>query len=282
MFSKKFKFISVIISIIVLLSLYNKICSHENTSYNNIYLTSNVHATKIIAHRANYFNEPENSVLGIKDCINYKVDYAEIDVQETKDGVVVLMHDKNLRRLTGLNKNVDELTYKKLKSLNLRRHFFRSTTEKIPTLQQAINQSRGKLNLIIEIKPYGNTDDLLKKVVIIMEKNHITKGSMIHSCDYSILEKVRKLDPNISTGYILSSPFTNISYMNVNFFSVRKNLLSPRLVKILHKSKKQIFVWTLDNKKAMIKASSLHVDGIITDTPDLLKATLKKPDKEFI
>ncbi|MEY8001817.1 glycerophosphodiester phosphodiesterase family protein [Clostridium sp. Mt-5] len=110
--------------------------------------TNNVLSVKkveIISHRAKCFiGETENSMDGIKDSISYKVDYAEIDVQETKDGVVVLMHDKTLKRLTGLNKKINQLDYKEIKELNINRlNFPECTIEEIPTLEQVVKYSSG-------------------------------------------------------------------------------------------------------------------------------------------
>lgn len=269
---KKFNFIFLIMLVFICVIF---LFPHKKV-YSNVNILPSNSPIKVIAHRANYFDEPENSILGIRDCINYKVDYAEIDVQESKDGIVVLMHDKNLKRLTGLNKSVNEVTYKELRGLKLHHHFFIPSKEKIPTLQQVVNESKNKVKLIIEIKPYGNTDDLTRKVVRIIEKNNITKVSMIHSSNYHILLNVKRLNPSILTGYIINSPFQNISNMDVNFFSVRNKFVTPRLVTSIHNSKKQVFVWVLDNRKSMMKASELNTDGIITDNPNVLKSVLKK------
>jgi glycerophosphoryl diester phosphodiesterase len=246
-----------------------------------IYLnkSDDLNQIKIIAHRADYYNEPENSLAGIRSCISHKVDYAEIDVQETKDGVVVLMHDYNLKRLTGLNKTVDQLNFNQLRTLNIHSHG--SASEKIPTLQQVVNACNGKLNLIIEIKPYGNTNDLTRKVVNIMEQNNIVKTSMVHSLSYRILLNVKRLDPNISTGYIATGPVKNMALMNVNFFSIKQNILTQNLVTAIHQSNKRVFAWTVDNGFNMKNVINLHVDGVITNTPPTLKNLLKQNTKQI-
>lgn len=286
----KFKFIFLSI-IILILSLVFSFSNKANSAPKNlsekknvIYLNKlyNLSGIKIIAHRATYYNEPENSLSGIRSCINYKVDYAEIDVQETKDGTVILMHDYNLKRLTGLNKKVSDLDYNQIKKLNIHSHGFQSLGyEKIPTLNQVVTSSKGKLNLIIEIKPYGNTNDLTKKVVAIMEKNDIVKTSMVHSLSYGILLNVKRLDPNITTGYIVTNPIKNLSLMNVNFFSIKQNILNPNLIKTIHQSHKRVFVWTVDNSSNIKYAINLNVDGVITDKPETLKNLLNEKYKKI-
>lgn len=286
----KFKFIFLSI-IILILSLVFSFSNKANSATKNlsekknvIYLNKlyNLSGIKIIAHRATYYNEPENSLSGIRSCINYKVDYAEIDVQETKDGTVILMHDYNLKRLTGLNKKVSDLDYNQIKKLNIHSHGFQSLGyEKIPTLNQVVTSSKGKLNLIIEIKPYGNTNDLTKKVVAIMEKNDIVKTSMVHSLSYGILLNVKRLDPNITTGYIVTNPIKNLSLMNVNFFSIKQNILNPNLIETIHQSHKRVFVWTVDNSSNIKDAINLNVDGVITDKPETLKNLLNEKYKKI-
>lgn len=226
---------------------------------------------KIIAHRADYYGEPENSLYGINDCKKYKVSYAEIDVQESKDGVVVVMHDYNLKRLTHVNKDVSDLTYKELEQLRI--HSFGGTA-KIPTLQQVISASKGKLNLIIEIKPYWNTYDLTKKVVTMMKNNNIQSTSMIHSLSYPILVDVKRLDPSISTGYIVTGPVKNLTFMKVNFFSIEDKLLTKKLVRSIHSSDKKVYSWTVDKQKAMNASIRFGVDGIITNKPAVLKSLI--------
>lgn len=284
----KFIFLSIIILIFSLaFSFFNK-ANHTpkdvSEKKNVIYLNKlyNLSGIKIIAHRATYYNEPENSLAGIRSCINYKVDYAEIDVQETKDGTVILMHDYNLKRLTGLNKKVSDLDYNQIKKLNIHSHVFQSLGyEKIPTLNQVVTSSKGKLNLIIEIKPYGNTNDLTKKVVAIMEKNDIVKNSMIHSLSYGILLNVKRLDPNITTGYIVTNPIKNLNLMNVDFFSIKQNMLNPNLIKTIHQSHKRVFVWTVDSSSNIKNAINLNIDGVITDKPETLKNLLNEKYKKI-
>lgn len=235
---------------------------------------------KIIAHRSVYFNEPENSISAIKSLINHKIQYAEIDVQETKDGNVILMHDRNLKRLTGFNGTVDELNYSEIENLHLRSHFASGfINEKIPTLDSVIKTSKGRLNLIIEIKPYAKTYELTKNVVNIIEKNGIVNKCMIHCLSYPILVNVRKLNPNISIGFIATSPQKDFSYMDVNFFSIKQNMLTPRLVNAIHRSHKKIYAWTVDSPRSMKGIINLHVDGIITDSPQTLINVIRNSSK---
>ncbi len=251
---------------------------NENViSLNN---SKNMDKIMVIAHRSVYLNEPENSISAIKSSINHNIQYAEIDVQETKDGTVVLMHDRNLKRLTGLNRKVDELNYSEIENLHIKSHFASGfINEKIPTLDNVIKTSKGKINLIIEIKPYARTYQLAKNVVNIIEKDGMVNKCMVHSLSYRILLNVRKLNPNISTGYIATSRRKDLAHMDVNFFSIKQNLLTPSLIANIHKSHRKIYAWTVDSTYSMRSVISLHVDGIITDYPQTLINIIRKNSK---
>lgn len=226
---------------------------------------------KVISHRGVYFNEPENSMDAIKASIIYKVDYAEIDVQETKDGVVVLMHDKSLKRLTGLSRMVNQLNYNQVEKLNIgSRYSFKYKSEPIPTLEEVIRECNGKMKLIIEIKPFSDVKSLTEKVVNIIEKNKFEDQCMVQSFNYSILLDVKRLNPNITTGFLTSKPIYNLTGLDVDFYSVKQKAVTRNLVTQIHKLNKEIYVWTVDNQVNMNNMLKLDVDGIITDRPSFL------------
>ena len=78
---------------------------------------------------------------------------AEIDIQQTKDGELFLMHDSNLKRTTGYNGKVSDVTYEQIKTLDAGRWFSDEfIAEPIPTLEEALQKSKGKITLMIEIK----------------------------------------------------------------------------------------------------------------------------------
>lgn len=231
---------------------------------------------KVISHRGKCFGEPENSLKAINSSINCKVDYAEIDVQETRDGIVVLMHDRSLRRLTGLNKNVDQLSFNEIEKLDIASRLSQHSVERIPTLDGVIKKCNGKLNLIIEIKPYRNTADLTNKVVKIIDDNNFVNQCKVHSLSYRILLNVKRLNPNIQTGYIISRPINNLASLNVNFYSVQERLVSKKMVDDIHSRNKEIYVWTVDRTGDMNNLLKYNIDGIISDKPQLLLNIKKK------
>lgn len=284
---KRFKIIYLIIAAflcITFLFIMNEKESvnakQSNTQVKNLYKylddSNKIRKINIIAHRGVYLNETENSINAINNSIKNKVKFAEIDVQETKDGKVVLMHDKNLKRLTGLDGDVNQFTFNQLEALRLGMPAKNKRLERIPTLESVINKARGRIRLIIEIKPYGNTDELTAKVVNIIEKSNFVNQCMIHSASYNILLGVRRLNPMIKIGYIAGWHRKDLTSLKVDFYSVEQGLITNDLVREIHKEHRTIYSWTVDKPNNMDDMLKLNVDGIITNRPNVLINAGKK------
>lgn len=99
----------------------------------------------VVAHRGDWRNAPENSLQAIKNCIEIGVDMVEIDVRETKDGQLILMHDETIDRTTTGTGKVTELTWNYLQTLQLRDGIGHETLHKIPTLEEALTLCKGKI-----------------------------------------------------------------------------------------------------------------------------------------
>jgi glycerophosphoryl diester phosphodiesterase len=118
--------------------------SHIETLVQNL-KNSKSNQVIVVAHRGDWRNAPENSLRGIQNCIDMGVDMVEIDIQRTKDGELVLMHDKKINRTTTGKGRVEEYTLKQLKSFYLLDAEGRRTQEKIPTLEEALLLARDKI-----------------------------------------------------------------------------------------------------------------------------------------
>lgn len=122
----------------------------------------------VAAHRAAHINHPENSIPAIKEAIAIGVDIIELDVRETKDGVLVVIHDKTVDRTTNGKGPVADKTFAELQALFLM-HNGKETTEKIPTFKEVLQLVKGRVMLDIDYKAEGkraakNTAKLLKKM----------------------------------------------------------------------------------------------------------------------
>ncbi len=119
----------------------------------------------VIAHRGDWRNAPENSLQAIKNCIEMGVDMVEIDIRETKDGKLVLMHDETIDRTTNATGYVKDWTLDSLRTLNLLDGLGIETPHRIPILEEALVLAKDKIliNLDKSYKIFDKCYDIMKK-----------------------------------------------------------------------------------------------------------------------
>ena len=230
----------------------------------------------VSAHRGGARKAPENTLSALEYAISSKSDFAEIDVQETKDGEVVLLHDNNLKRTTGLNANIWTLTYAELQQLDAGVRFNQSFRgEKIPTLEEAIEAARGKIQLNIEVKYNGHNPNLVRKVVRIIEEQEFTENCVLTSMNYKFLEQAKALNPEIRTGYTMNMTYGDLENMDgADFFPVKYTYITERFVEKVHALGKEVYAWTLNYQGDIQRMVNCKVDNIITDDPELVRQVI--------
>lgn len=232
--------------------------------------TSNVRTT-ITAHRGGGFSTPENTLISLKRAAYDGVDYAEIDVQLTKDKKVILLHDKSFKRVAGIDKRPIDMTLEEIKKLDAGSYFEKKFTgEKIPTLEEAIAVAKEfGLKLNIEVKANKKlVKDTVSKVVEIMKKEKVTNTFLLTSLNYTSLEIAKKIAPELRTGYIAAfglGDISNLSYADLLCIEISN--VNAGLIDIAHSVNKEIYVWTANTQEEIDKLIDLQVDGIITDEP---------------
>ena len=232
--------------------------------------------TQITSHRGFSAKAPENTLPSIQAAIDSGVsDYAEIDVQQTSDGVVVLTHDTNLKRCTGLDANVHDIPYEQLRTLDASKGYTGQDADRfagtpIPTLEEVIRLCKANgLKLNIEIK--GNTPTLEQETVRIIRENDFGDQCIITSLRYSALEKVKALDPSLKTGYIMAMGVGNYyDLAAADLFSVESTFVTASMVNALHLRGKQVHAWTIDEKENAQRMLRLGVDNLITGDPQMV------------
>lgn len=222
----------------------------------------------ITGHRGAAGISPENSLNGIDAALNLKADRIEIDVHQTRDGVVVLMHDKSIDRTTDGSGEVKAYSFEELSAFRLKEDL------QIPTLEQAIQRVDGQSVLLIEIKEGGGYyPDIETRVVELIQKYNASGWCIIQSFKDEILQKVHELDSSIPLHKLLvTSWFYDLEELSyVQEFSVHHFFISHRLIRKVHALEKKINAWTVNDRKKMEDLARKGVDGIITDFPSLKK-----------
>ena len=169
----------------------------ENLFHNPKYVT-------VVAHRGDWRNHPENSLPAFQSCIEMGVDMIEIDLQRTKDGELILMHDRTVDRCTNGKGKISEMTYDEIQRLRLRpQHSASVTRNHIPTLEEVLNLCKGKILINID-KGY----DSFQQVYELMEKTGTTNQVIIKS-GHS-LEKIRKENGTVLSK-VIYMPIVNLN-----------------------------------------------------------------------
>lgn len=233
----------------------------------------------VMAHRGLSADAPENTLYAFSDAISVGADFIELDVQQTRDGVLVVMHDSNLKRTTGVNKDIWDVDYADIQDLDAGSWFDPAyANARIPTLEETLQfvDKRAKLN--IEIKPTKHGSDTLEQdVAELITRYQYTDACYVTSFSYGSLKKVKEANPEIRTGYLMSvayGQFYSLKYADA--FSLNKVFVTSQVVNAAHQQGKQIFAWTVNSMSEVRSLCNLHVDSIITDDPVMVQNVISR------
>ncbi|OQR54766.1 glycerophosphoryl diester phosphodiesterase membrane domain-containing protein [Bacillus sp. CDB3] len=226
----------------------------------------------IMAHRGYISKGVENTKEAVQGAIDAKADYAEIDVLQTKDGELAVIHDLKLKRLANENVHVSDLTMDELRKLTLSQD---GLSGGISTLDEIIKLSKNKIKLNIEVKLHGNEKDFVNKVLKTIKDNDFEKQCVIQTLHYPLIKEFKRANPDIKVGYILYASRANLKNVKADFYVAEEYMLNKKLVKEARKLNKPIYVWTVNDMESLKAYYKLNVDGIITDYPEDARETIK-------
>ena len=248
-----------------------------------IYLEAPVTNTPlVISHRGvSNKNGVQNTVQSLEKTAQLKPDLIEMDVQETKDGQFVMMHDANLKNLTGINASPQDLTLEELKGLDISENGYRT---KISSFDDYLNRANElHQRLLIEIKT--SKKDSPQMMERFLEKyGPIIKqyGHQMQSLDYHVIDQVLKYDSTIPAYFIL--PYNSIfPKTKATGYTMEYSTLDEYFVTKLWYTEQKLYVWTVNGSEAFDKAVQLGADGMITDDLEMvqLQVTTAQDDPEY-
>jgi glycerophosphoryl diester phosphodiesterase len=223
---------------------------------------------EITGHRGTKVSAPENTVSAVRHAIAEGADFAEIDVQTTADGVVVLLHDDDLMRVASLNRRLQDITYRELQDIDVGSWFAPEfSSERIPTLQEVIDLARGRIKLNIELKFTWPDPTLTQKVADIIRQNNFYSDCVVSSLNFEALTEIKQISPELIAGFIVFQVAGDLTRMEADFLSLNANRVTPSLVRQLHRNDRAVHVWTVNDVNNVIAMVERGVDNIITDYP---------------
>ena len=222
-----------------------------------------------IAHRGYVAKGVENSIEALEGAAEVGADYVEFDIILTKDNKFVVMHDFNLKRLTGINKRVQDMNFDEIVGLQIKQGDY---TSKIPSLEEFVTKAKElNMKLVIELKPHGAEPSNYIDILINEVKRLKLENYKFMSLNPKVVEELETKAPNLETGYVIPLQFGNFSKSNVDFFVIEDFSYRDRLVEQANTQNKKVFVWTINDSALITKYLQSPANGIITDDPELVK-----------
>lgn len=234
----------------------------------------------VFAHRGASAYAIENSLDAFQLALELQADGIELDIQTTKDHIPVVVHDQNLRRLTGKNVLVSKLTLKELKSLKVGKIFIRRFRgPKILTFEEFLSwHRRYKVPLNIELKESFLENDYALKTTI--ERCIEVPDIHFSSFHLELLEKAKKLAPNIETALIATKllnwdeldqlPFIDTIHANKSWY------YKDRYLDACSRHRKKCRFYNISGNEKYITSPHESVVGWITDYPEIVRAAQRK------
>lgn len=228
----------------------------------------------ITGHRGAYNYAPENTMGSFKLAYDMGADYIELDVHESKDGYIYVMHDGSLNRTLGLDKLDYRTTWNEINERTILSKFPDYQNETVPLLEDVLIWAKDKnFTLNIELKPTSKSIHLEQYVVDLIHKYNFTNKCVVASFDIHSILKVRQLDSNIKIVYLGN----NLDYReDIDTYSLHYSSVTRDLVKYLHKNNKSLYVWTVNDEEIVKSLINYGVDNIITNDIPMVQNVVKK------
>ncbi len=230
--------------------------------------TKNSHQVKIAAHRAGPAPAPENTLQALDLTMQTKAEWAEIDVQLSRDSTIVVAHDFDLMRIAGNSASISKTDYNQLQHILEKAYSNgKSHQQKIYTLDDFLAASHGKIGLMIELKQ--STEALAHKVIETIRERNMENEVVIMSLNLDTIRLIQKIAPGITVGYVSAFSVGNKSQLPVDLLAVNHRAVSPLLINQTQQQGIDVYAWTINRASIMANMIEFNVDGIITDRPKL-------------
>lgn len=233
-----------------------------------------------VAHRGASGHAPENTMAAFEKAFEMKADYIEIDVQMTKDGRLVAIHDTTVNRTTNGNGFVGDYTLEEIQQLDAGSWFGEEFAgEQIPTFEEIIDEYRGKIGILIELKSPELYPGMEEKVAEALIERNMQKPNndkiIIQSFNHESVQQSKELLPNIPHGVLAGVTWADVTDEQLaqfatyaDFFNPNMNIVTDDLVNRVHLAGMEIYAYTVRTQEQANNLFERGVDGIITDFPE--------------
>lgn len=229
-----------------------------------------------IAHRGASGLAPENTLAAFRKAVDIGADFVEFDVQLSKDGSVIILHDLTLDRTTDGTGAPGDYSLQELKQLDAGSSFSAEFKgEPLPTLDETLGYLKGKIKADIEIKVSTFNPVLVQKVIDLVRNHDFGRSCILTSFDHASIEEVKRLAPELKTGFIINQLYDGMEFKgNWDYVVAKHTLVDEKFIQKAKEAKMIVYAYTVNDEETMKRLIGVGVAGIITNFPDRLKAVL--------
>jgi glycerophosphoryl diester phosphodiesterase len=233
---------------------------------------------EITAHRMGAHRGPENTVAALRRAMADGAEWAELDVQLTSDGALVVLHDFDLVRIGGPAKRVAEATLEEVRAIDVGTAlgFERDAGERVPTLDEVVAAAGSAIRLNIELKPptAASVPALTDAVLDVVRRTGLVGRCRLCSQSYEAMRRAKEAEPGLEVGFIAGAALGDLARLDVDFLMVSGRLATARLVGEAHARGLEVHPWTVNDPDDLAPLLDRGVDNVITDAPAAMRARL--------
>lgn len=235
---------------------------------------------QILAHRGASAYAPENTMSAFQLAIDQGADWLEMDVQQTKDGQLVVFHDLRMERTTNGRGALRDLTLAEVRQLDAGGWFgSQFANERVPTFEEVVAlASQHNIRIFPEMKDPRFSPGIEERIAGVISAAGYEDRTIVQSFDMGSLERLRRINPDVKLAalYTTASPLRGEPPAGVTVVGPPWELvgMDPTLVRDIHANGRQVVVWSVDNVASVRALANARVDGIITGRPDAIRAAL--------
>ena len=231
----------------------------------------------VIAHRGASATAPENTLAAFRLAAEQHTDFVELDVQESGDGQVLVVHDSDLMKVGRDATKIWEGDAAQLRAVDIGSYRGpQFSAERVPTLAEALATCKGRCRVVVELKSYGHNQQLEERVVAIVEAAGMEGDCIFMSLDHEMMRKLKALRPSWRVGLLVAKAMGDLTELKADFLAVEARMATRRFVWRAHRAGQDVYIWTVNDPAWMLMGLSRGVDGLITDKPDLARAVIER------
>ncbi|MDO4463823.1 MAG: glycerophosphodiester phosphodiesterase [Bacillota bacterium] len=234
--------------------------------------------TKVWAHRGASGYVPENTIPAFAKAVDMKADGVELDVQLSKDGELVVIHDETVDRVSDRSGYVKDFTIQELKLMDVSRPVPGYGTARIPTLAEVLEELKPS-DMIINIECKTGIffyPGLEEKMIKLVKDLSMTERIWCSSFNHESVCKVKKMCPEMKTGFLIADVIVDVAeYTKKNgAMALHPALYHMQDRELISRCKKhglEVHIWTVNDRQDMKELSCAGADAIITNYPDIAR-----------